>query len=860
MPNSVRIGLPAMIGSVKMKGLQRSQRLINLLQKWRQHRNNSTCQHFRWPWLLAAVLGVTLLAVSSLAVAQDAPASDTKQTEADEKEKEKPKPPFEIGQVIPRFGDPTDDVGGDEGPRLVIKPGHWTSTTQSMQANYKDFLGEFSAEGLDDSRQPVAIPHTEFGLQITRSVTLPKGEEREVDVELFVPQQTMGTRFKTTIVDRDTGGSVFEVTPKLEFQPAYQYQFVVLAAEPAKYAFLKVTNTVRAPWEEEFEESSQAHYLVTLAKTGKQVPLPESSLAWTSVAYLVWDSVDPSSFTLAQQKAMLDWLHWGGRLIINGPDSLAMLEGGFLEPFLPAEDAGPRKVTAEELTAWSDFWRQREAGKEVTALEPRQTFPGIELNPLDGAKQLPGAAGLFYVKNVGRGAVVVSAIQLSEREFINWPGFDGFLNAGLLGRPRRLFSTPPFEGVQVDWADYQSRRLDAHLTTPLRLFARDAQTSANTQRVPGTTPNQFGTTELTELKVDRPGGVAAWDEFSQAAQVCRELLIVAAGVQVPGVGFVLGCLAFYLIVLVPFNWLIFHTIGRPEWAWIAVPFIAMFGTWVVVKQAQLDIGFVRSQTEVAILELNGDHDRGLLTRFAAMYSSLATTYDTVFPNQTSAVALPFPANNTDPAVWKDSVVFDESIDPQLTGLTVSSSATRLLHAEQIVPLAGPLKLAKSSRGTDQIENHTEYDLRDVAVVRRRFDRNGEPKYDASWLGELRKGSSTALGLASIGWQDGKLPFVTEREASAKTRALPSMAIDPLVQLAFAFDDKNDPVGSKRDEVRLVGVIDEPLPGMEITPEASQRQGATVVIAHLSFGPLAEPRPDVNSPSDVPAIDSTEESP
>jgi hypothetical protein len=313
-------------------------------------------------------------------------------------------------------------------------------------------------------------------------------------------------------------------------------------------------------------------------------------------------------------------------------------------------------------------------------------------------------------------------------------------------------------------------------------------------------------------------------------------------------------------VLVPFNWLIFHTMGRPEWAWIAVPFIAVLGTWVVVKQAQLDIGFVRSQTEVAILELNGDHDRGLLTRFTAMYSSLATTYDTVFPNQTSAVALPFPANDKDTAPWQDSVVFDESIDPQLTGLTVSSSATRLLHAEQIVPLAGPLRLGKSSRGMDQIENHTEHDLRDVAVIRRRFNKNGEPQYEGSWLGELRAGSSTVLGLSQITWQEGKLPFATEREAAARTRTMPTMASDPLVQLAFAFDDKTDPLGSHRDEVRLVGIIDEALPGMEISPEASQRQGATVVIAHLSFGPLAEPRPDVNSPSDVVALNPTEESP
>jgi hypothetical protein len=830
------------------------------MQQWRQYRNDSRCQQLGCRRrVLAFGLAWVLLAASTPVVAQEDAANSTdKQAEA--QEKKKPKPPLEIGRVIARFGDPTNESHGDEGPQLVLKPGHWTSATQSMQSNFKDLLGEFSADVLDDSRQPVALPHTEFGLQVSRSVTLPKGEEREIDVELFVPQQTTGTRLAAKLIDRGSGGTVFEFAPKLASQPAYQYHLLVLATEPAKYAFLKVTNTVRAPWEEEFEESSQAHYLVTLAKAGKQVPIPENSLAWTSVAYVVWDGVDPTSFTLAQQMALLDWLHWGGRLIINGPDSLAMLEGSFLEPFLPAEDAGPRKITVDELSDWSDYWRTREGGEEIAAIQVNQPFSGIELNPREGATQLPGAAGLFYSKNVGRGVMVVSAIQLNERDFLNWSGFDGFLNAGLLGRPRRLFSTPPFEGVQVDWADYQSRRLDAHFTTPLRLFARDALTPANTNRVAGTTANQFGTTEITELQVDRAGGVAAWDEFSRAAQVCRELLIVAAGVQVPGVGFVLGCLGFYLIVLVPFNWLIFHTISRPEWAWIAVPFIAVLGTWVVVKQAQLDIGFVRSQTEVAILELNGDHDRGLLTRFTAMYSSLATTYDTVFPNQTSAVALPFPANNTDPAQWQDSVVFDESVDPQLTGLTVSSSATRLLHAEQIVPLAGPLKLAKSSRGMDQIENHTEHDLRDVAVIRRKINKNGEPHYEGTWLGELRAASSTVLGLTQITWQKRKLPFATEREAAARTRTIPMMAIDPLLQLAFAFDDKNDPVGSHRDEVRLVGIVDAALPGMEIWPEASQRQGATVVVAHLSFGPLSEPRPDVNSPSDVVALNPTEESP
>jgi hypothetical protein len=363
-----------------------------------------------------------------------------------------------------------------------------------------------------------------------------------------------------------------------------------------------------------------------------------------------------------------------------------------------------------------------------------------------------------------------------------------------------------------------------------------------------------------ELNVDRPGGIAAWDEFSPAAKAARELLLLAAGVEVPGAGFVLGSLAFYLFVLVPVNWLVFYTIGRIEWAWIAVPFLAVLGTWGVVKQAQLDIGFVRAQTEVAILELQGAHERGVLSRFTAMYSSLATTYEIEFPDQMSAMVLPFPGNDTDPPDWVSSVVFNESGAPRLDGLTVASSATRLVHAEQILQLDGPLRLGTSSRGLAQVENRSQLSLLDVAVVRRSFDDQGNPRYEGSWLGELKSGRSAVLGMSVLTLDPKKVPFTAERKTAAHARGVPTMSVDPLLELAFLFENKHDPLSAKREETRLVGVIDETVPGMEILPAASQRKGVTVVIAHLEYGPPAPPQPDVNSPGDIVTSTETDESP
>ena len=100
----------------------------------------------------------------------------------------------------------------------------------------------------------------------------------------------------------------------------------------------------------------------------------------------------------------------------------------------------------------------------------------------------------------------------------------------------------------------------------------------------------------------------------------------AAGIDPPSPGFVLKLLTVYVLVLVPLNWVLFRLIGKVEWAWIAAPIIAVGGAFAVVKMATLDIGFVRSQTQLALLELHGDYPRGHLTEYSAMYTSLSTRY------------------------------------------------------------------------------------------------------------------------------------------------------------------------------------------------------------------------------------------
>ena len=110
---------------------------------------------------------------------------------------------------------------------------------------------------------------------------------------------------------------------------------------------------------------------------------------------------------------------------------------------------------------------------------------------------------------------------------------------------------------------------------------------------------------------------------------------------IPKASFVLATLSVYLIVLVPINYLIFYFLGRIEWAWTAAPLIAIAGTVSIAKMAQLDIGFVPAQTDIAILEVHAGYPRAHLSRYAALYASLSTTYDIHFDDR-DAVAVPFP--------------------------------------------------------------------------------------------------------------------------------------------------------------------------------------------------------------------------
>ena len=785
---------------------------------------------------------------------------------------EKGKGPFTIQPLTPLLSESLIDAESGE-PLSLAKPGHWTAAVQPITSNQADFEGRTRIAAVDERGQPLPLAHTPFVLTVTRPAGLSKGRTKRVESELLLPTGVETLRIDTELIDGTTGAIARpRRQPPWTAMPSHQYFILVLAREPARYAFLKVADSIRAPYEDENGEGAP-HYRVVLADGNKPLPLPPNALAWTSVAYVVWDEVNLDRIDPAQQRALVDWIHWGGRLIINGPDSLDALRGSFLAEYLPADPGESRTITADDVASLNETWGHPAGGKALAPIALTRPWSAIELKPRPGAAELTGSDGLFYERGVGAGSVVVSAMQLAERDLINWPAFDGFLNGALLRRPARAFrvvNDGTWTALQTDWAEFAGRAHDAYFTTPLRWFARDAGTAANNRVVsppvaspsaltPPTSPFGNPTAGIAvpdaKLVVDRLGGLGGWSEFGPVSTAARQVLREAAGVRVPDSGFVVICLAIYLLVLVPLNWMVFSALGRVEWAWIAAPIVALLGTILVVKLAQLDIGFVRSQTEIALLELHGDYSRGHLSRYTALYSSLSTTFNMEF-DETTAVATPFPPEaGADLQVSDDrrEVTFESYDKPRLRGVPISSASTQFVHSEEMSPLAGTLRLGSPSNNASlkQLENHSGLSLADAVVVRRRFDEAGHATLDGCWLGQVRDGESVLLPWSALpALKQGELPFVHQRQQAAEADDRKRLNIDPLLRLAFEFPDDSDPLHRRRDEYRLVARIDEALPGATANPAASQSTGATVVLAHLELGPAPQPNPDLNTADDV----------
>jgi hypothetical protein len=783
-----------------------------------------------------------------------AAANDAAKAEKDgSKKKEKPKPDFEAIKltVIPQ------KVNEGEARIRFVKPGHLTAAVEETKANNYDFVGDLFAEVREEGLGKAAdLERTPHKLSFLRPAALAKGVPKHFEMMFYVPGN-MKKAWLASELRSHAGGVAATPGPEpLTLARPYQYNLVVLGAEADRYRPWEDKDSIKAPHptgNNAFDDNNLRYYDIIPIPAKKPVPLPSSALAWTTIAYVVWDDFDPSLLTPEQQSALVDWLHWGGQLIISGPKSLDQLRGkSFLGSYLPALPGEPRKISAETLKPLSEFFT---VGKNERPLAPVADWSGIELVKQGDAEFLEHTNDLVVERQIGRGRIVATAFRLTERALVNWPGFDGFLNSCLLRRPPREFSRPNLgEPVIVDWYRNRGAFDDPSLTTGLRYLSRDWDEKYGYDLPPSyyrpRESQKVNADGRLEIEAPTGPGIAAWSDFNSTANAARDSLRAAAGIVIPKSDWVVWMLVCYLAVLVPLNWLVFRVLRRVEWAWIAAPIIALGAMAVVVKEAQLNIGFARSQTELAVLEMQNGYPRGHLTRYTALYTSLSTTYD-VNAEDSTAFVMPFAAK-TDftplPGQSFDTVTLHTDPKIQLTDFPVSSNSTAMLHGEQMFDLGGGIAYSEDK---DELSNNSKYDLARAAILRRTAD----DKVEWAWVGNLAAGSSIKLSWKPVDNDGGKHPEWNFELAAAGVTDGPKLSLEGLAKIV-----RNAKL-LEPGETRLVGLIEQPLPGLNVEPAASQTgRGATLVVCNLTHPQLELPKADVNSRRDFGPDINPEEQP
>lgn len=740
----------------------------------------------------------------------------------------------------------------------LVKPGHWVGAYQELTANNFDFQGELISRTVDRNGQPIDVENTAYTMRFRQSAALPEGKKRYVGVSYYVPRANQGENNRlfvdNNLLERRSGRQIAASRDPTTVLPDYQFLLLVLSEQPTQFAYLRTLDSIEPPGDE-FADTQTLHYRVLTPDLEKLVPLADSALAWTCVAHVVWDGLDPNKLTPQQQDALLDWLHLGGQLVVVAPTSLDRLRGSFLEPFLPASSEGTRELTQEDMSPLSERFTlpERKYSERRGILVPAdKPLVGATLALRDDGTAVwsPGTGELVAERSVGRGRVTVTAFSLRDRALVAWPHFDGLWNAVLLRRPGRRFEEGEYGAPQVVNVQEAFKGSEASplYNSGVRIFTRDQAPDLGKdpeQVFPVQTVPDFKLYRETGVFPRGESGVAGWNDRSGPALAARRMLREAAGISIPKAGTVVQVLAVYLIALVPVNWLFFKLIGRVEWAWAAAPVIAIVGAFAVVRIAQLDIGFVRSRTEIGVLETSGNYHRGHLTRFIACYTSLSANYEFGFADS-AAVAMPFPPDEdyvrrlTETASVVD---FTKDVRARLAGYTVRSNSTGVVHSEEMLPLGGPIVLEEEGGGY-RLRNGAKIVLKDAGVIRRTED----DIYEFAKVGEALPETATRLSFEPV---DGSSAFREWRSApSYAVRAATEDEAGLSVPMGPLFEMAVQDFKMQKGEVRLVAWTDQELGDLDVAPEASQATFRTLILAHLRLPPPPEPELDANPRSDV----------
>ena len=832
------------------------------------------------------------------------------------------------------------------------KLGHWSTAYFEVIANNFNSNGELSTVSVSGSglARPVPVKYTDYFIETNRPASLAKGEWKSLEASIYLPRRedAKSVRVNYELKNSTTGLTMLSQIQDTLLMKPYSHHIVVLTNRSQAFNYIKLMNSVRKIDSYDFSsegESLRPFYEVVSTKPEDPVPLPRQSLNWTTIAYVIWDDFTPDQLDTDQQTALLDWIHHGGQLIMSGPSCLDKVRGSFLDDYLPGEFASTFDITNKEVETLNENWavpvRLNPNDKRTLNISPASPLLGVKMNPHPDANYIESTGEMVLERRVGRGRIAITAFPLDVQQVRKWRSFESFFNGCLLRKPARTFFELPDSTESFRYDGNEASIFDPLLGSTVRYLSRDLRDGGTPRehayKISVENDNNFygvPTAVSIEEQQLQPGkeinrdqsdiwhyggytddmqsGVAGWSDENAVSVAARETLKNAAGILPPSSKFVLKMLVGYLLVLVPLNWILFRLMGKVEWAWIAAPIIAIIGAITVVKMASLDIGFVRSNTQIGLVEIYEGYPRAHVAEYSALYTSLSTRYDVELDNP-SAQTLPFApkiGKRFKPKETASGVTLNRSRENRLEGFQVQSNTTGMLHSEYTLDLKGPVRLEQDDNGDYFVANDSKLDLDSAGIIYRddegkyfackigliasksktdalQFGETAKAKLADKWLGssmfesqhraakkiwvdkvgaitdrttvsqlseiqELQEDWSTLQRLLLNRRQNTNLDLLWDEEIDFEEfeTILSQVSRTGTINVGRMFDMIVDNLELELGEMRLIAQTNQKLGDAEFVPASTQTDRQTLIVVHLKKGELPLARRDSNSIADL----------
>ena len=759
--------------------------------------------------------------------------------ELEKKRKELAKPPLEF--FVTRVA-PFDVLP-------LVKAGHWSTLAVEAQSNLADYEGILQTDSVALTKKQQVL--------FRRGARLVKKQQSRLSFQIFLPEFRKELPLELGRSDsiRADGGTT------ASFQPLLPHQMLViaLARDPSLYMSWSPLQAMISPMRDlraSLPGEQRRYYRLVMPLIPDRPFLSTHPLTWTTTSHVVWDNIAPEALSNGQQQALIDWLHFGGQLIVVGGagSNLTALQDSFLGPFLPGESSGETSpLSKNELNGLAeayppplppDDWPDPEARptanfssgaapvvnpaaalskllrssargpygrvEPIRTIKDRPIYMSI-LKPREGTVSIPIGEGatdparpIGIERRVGRGRILMLAINPTDPSIAGWKGFDTFLRRVILRRPEEPWNPARF---------LQARMLGAPELSWFRLLGRDLE-----PRIPplSADPGEVALPKDT---------VAEWSDESKLPRLCRETLEDASGISVPPRSFVLRVLLAFAFAVVPLNYLICRFVfRRRELAWFFVPIISLGFAVAVERGAARQLGFDSARDEIDLLEIHADYPRAHLSRIAALYSTGRVQFTVAYPDDPTALALPFSRTDTLATSEITQTTWESLPEPALRGFLIQPRSLALYRAEQIQPLGGVVRYA--TKPNRQITNRTNMNLYDAVLI------------DVGANGDLKK---TLIGTILAGGAIDLDALVRNGGTSSKPKTeAPKIAwtkIEPYLEMlsSYAWAGPEN-VGEKR----LVAWTPDPRGRQTVSPAVDRVRGFTLVVVHLTESPPPSP--------------------